>query len=166
MPRRLPLLCSKSHCYFCLIQFWNASHNFVLIIPTGGGKTICYAMPALKKHQITVVIFPLLALLDQVERIWWQGLNICYFMSAMEGLKKKLPSSNYSPIPQSTISSLQNRRQYLLPLCTVCYQNCPFLLLMKFTASTPGMSISVQVILSVAAKYFLFFCISFLDFRV
>ena len=54
-------------------------------MPTGGGKTICYAVPALMKAKVTVVIFPLLALLlDQVERMRLQGLNVCYFMSDME----------------------------------------------------------------------------------
>ena len=54
-------------------------------MPTGGGKTICYAIPALMEQKITVIIFPLLALLlDQVERMRSQGLNVCYFMSDMD----------------------------------------------------------------------------------
>ena len=56
--------------------------NTLLIMPTGGGKTICYAVPVLMKPKLTMVIFPLLALLlDQVERMRSQGLNVCFFMS-------------------------------------------------------------------------------------
>ena len=59
-------------------------------MPTGGGKTICYAIPALMEQKITVVIFPLLALLlDQVERMRSQGMNICYFMSDMDPTEKE-----------------------------------------------------------------------------
>ena len=65
--------------------------NTLLIMPTGGGKTICYAVPALMKPKVTIVIFPLLALLlDQVERMRSQGLNVCYFMSDMEDADKEI----------------------------------------------------------------------------
>ena len=63
--------------------------NTLLIMPTGGGKTICYAVPALMKPKVTIVIFPLLALLlDQVERM--RGLNVCYFMSDMEEADRQI----------------------------------------------------------------------------
>ena len=65
--------------------------NTLLIMPTGGGKTICYAVPALIKPKVTIVIFPLLALLlDQVERMRLQGLNVCYFMSDMEEADREI----------------------------------------------------------------------------
>ena len=62
----------------------------LLIMPTGGGKTICYAVPALMQAKLTVVIFPLLALLlDQVARMRAQGLNVCYLMSDMDDMEKE-----------------------------------------------------------------------------
>ena len=65
--------------------------NTLLIMPTGGGKTICYAVPALMKPKVTIVISPLLALLlDQVERMRLQGLNVCYFMSDMEEADREI----------------------------------------------------------------------------
>ena len=64
--------------------------NTLLIMPTGGGKTICYAVPALMKPKVTVVIFPLLALLlDQVERMRSQGLNVCFFISDMDEAERE-----------------------------------------------------------------------------
>ncbi|XP_078364120.1 uncharacterized protein LOC144648440 [Oculina patagonica] len=60
-------------------------------MPTGGGKTICYAVPALMEPNVTIVIFPLLALLlDQVERMRQQGLNVRYFMSDMEEADREI----------------------------------------------------------------------------
>lgn len=59
-------------------------------MPTGGGKTICYAVPALMEPKITVVIFPLLALLlDQVDRLRARGLNVCFLMSDMEETERE-----------------------------------------------------------------------------
>ncbi|KAJ7376891.1 hypothetical protein OS493_031770 [Desmophyllum pertusum] len=74
--------------------------NTVLIMPTGGGKTICYAVPALMEQKLTVVIFPLLALLlDQVERMRSRGLNACYFMSDMDPTEKEnvMHKLNFNP---------------------------------------------------------------------
>ena len=67
-----------------------SGQNTVLIMPTGGGKTVCYAVPALMEAKITVVIFPLLALLlDQVERMRSRGLNVCYLMSDMDETERE-----------------------------------------------------------------------------
>ncbi|KAM7434908.1 ATP-dependent DNA helicase RecQ [Porites harrisoni] len=61
-----------------------SGQNTLRIMPTGGGKTICHQVPAVMEQKITVVIFPLLALLlDQVERLRSRGLNVCYLMSEM-----------------------------------------------------------------------------------
>lgn len=53
--------------------------NCLLVLPTGTGKTVCYAIPALISGGVTVVICPLLSLmLDQVHRLRAKGLNACY----------------------------------------------------------------------------------------
>ena len=60
-------------------------------MPTGGGKTIRYAVPALMKPKVTIVIFSLLALLlDQVDRMRLEDLNVCYFMSDMEEADREI----------------------------------------------------------------------------
>ena len=42
----------------------------LIVIPTGGGKTICYSIPAIISEGITIVVTPLLALMDdQVKRL-------------------------------------------------------------------------------------------------
>ena len=87
-------------------------------MPTGGGKTICYAIPALMEQKITVVIFPLLALLlDQVERMRSQGMNICYFMSDMDPTEKENIMNKLNLTHQSTLSCFLLQKLSCHQLC-------------------------------------------------
>ncbi|MCT4611051.1 MAG: DNA helicase RecQ [Pelagimonas sp.] len=49
--------------------------NVLAIMPTGGGKSLCFQLPALMRHGITVVISPLIALMrDQVRGLREAGV--------------------------------------------------------------------------------------------
>ncbi|MCU0429281.1 MAG: RecQ family ATP-dependent DNA helicase [Cytophagaceae bacterium] len=54
------------------------------LLPTGGGKSICYQVPGLCKPGLTLVVSPLLSLMkDQVERLRQLGIKAYYLHSGM-----------------------------------------------------------------------------------
>jgi ATP-dependent DNA helicase RecQ len=59
-----------------IVEAVTAGENVLAIMPTGGGKSLCYQLPALLRDGVTVVISPLIALMrDQVRALQEAGVN-------------------------------------------------------------------------------------------
>ena len=53
-----------------------AGRDVMVVMPTGSGKSLCYQLPALLRDDVTVVVSPLVALMqDQVEALAGRGLG-------------------------------------------------------------------------------------------
>ncbi len=58
-----------------IVQAVAAGENVLAIMPTGGGKSLCFQLPALMRPGVTVVISPLIALMrDQVRALQEAGV--------------------------------------------------------------------------------------------
>ena len=60
--------------------------DVLAIMPTGGGKSLCFQLPAVLRDGLTLVVSPLIALMqDQVRLLEEQGIHATYINSSLSG---------------------------------------------------------------------------------
>lgn len=59
-----------------IIEAAIAGQDCLVVMPTGGGKSLCYQIPALARYGLTLVVSPLISLMkDQVDQLRANGVN-------------------------------------------------------------------------------------------
>nr|MDQ3100903.1 RecQ family ATP-dependent DNA helicase [Bacteroidota bacterium] len=67
-----------------VIEHVLAGNDAIVLMPTGGGKSLCFQIPALALDGLTVVISPLIALMkDQVQSLQGNGISAAYLNSSL-----------------------------------------------------------------------------------
>src|ERR671923_2826901 len=69
---------------FEVIENVLAGHDTLAVMPTGGGKSLCYQIPSLLFNGLTVVVSPLISLMkDQVEQLRAVGVPALFLNSSL-----------------------------------------------------------------------------------
>lgn len=67
-----------------------AHKDLMVVMPTGGGKSMCFQLPSLMLEGVTLVISPLIALMkDQVDSLRANGITAGYFNSSQVGTEQQ-----------------------------------------------------------------------------
>ncbi|MFA7654057.1 MAG: DNA helicase RecQ [Candidatus Magasanikbacteria bacterium] len=103
-----------------IIQTILQKRDVFVLMPTGGGKSLCYQIPALLFDGLTVVISPLIALMkDQVDALRLNGIPAAYLNSSLNSeeisvIYKQLNKNEIKLLYVSPERLLNNNQQFLV----------------------------------------------------
>ena len=68
-----------------IVEHVAAGGDALVLMPTGGGKSLCYQIPALLRTGTAIVVSPLIALMqDQVSALVEAGVNAAFLNSSLD----------------------------------------------------------------------------------
>lgn len=99
----------------------------LVLMPTGGGKSLCYQVPALVFRGITIVVSPLIALMkDQVDALVKRGVEAAYLNSTLSlpeqrEIESKLSEGHIKLLYISPERMMLERFQNVLRQCEISF---------------------------------------------
>ena len=73
-----------------IIESALAGQDVFALLPTGGGKSLCFQLPALHRQGLTVVVSPLIALMkDQVDQLQAAGVAATFLNSTLTAAESR-----------------------------------------------------------------------------
>lgn len=73
-----------------IVEHVAAGNDALVLMPTGGGKSLCYQIPALLRDGVGIIVSPLIALMqDQVDALCQLGVKAAYLNSSLEAVQAR-----------------------------------------------------------------------------
>ena len=112
-----------------IIESIGSGHDTLGLMPTGGGKSLCFQVPAMAKEGTCIVITPLIALMkDQVQHLRQRGIKAAAIYTGMshEAILTTLENAVFGAVkllyvsPERLSSDLFIRKLQHMKVCFIC----------------------------------------------